>query len=151
MLRMMETLLSVIDEGQPVTDLTGLTVFVYFSIFFCLGLYYFSYISYTSLYYVLVQKLVVVWSENSDEKNRVVAFCAIHRLLFLARGSLLQRGFKVHRKYLHVSSLTCMLNFTDVGHPQKCSGLIQVVCQNVGCLMLVVRLMCACSMLYVWS
>jgi len=149
---MIEMPLSVIDEGQPVTGLTGLTVFVHFSIFFCLGFYYFSYISYTSLYYVLVvQKLVVVWSENSDEKNRVVAFCAIHRLLFLARGSLLQRGFKVSRKYLNVLSLTCMLNFTDLGHPQECSGLIQVVCRNVGCLMLVDRLMCAYSMLYVRS
>lgn len=43
----------------------------------------------------LLKKLVVVWSENSDEKNRIVAVCAIHRLLFLSRGSLLERGFKL--------------------------------------------------------
>jgi len=51
-------------------------------------------ISSVSCYVLAVQKLVVVWSENSDEKNRIIAFCAIHRLLFLSRGSLLERGFK---------------------------------------------------------
>ena len=59
-----------------------------------------------------MQKLVVVWSENSDEKNRIVAFCAIHRLLLMVRGSLLERGFKASRTCLHVLSVIIGLAFT---------------------------------------
>jgi nucleolar complex protein 2 len=43
---------------------------------------------------LLLKKLIEVWSENESEKNRIVAFCAIHRLLRLNPDSLLERAFK---------------------------------------------------------